>query len=413
MMLATAQKLTILRNIERHIETRFYNPLADLAGWRAAWPADRDSILCSAEPREFEAGVNASLARLKSSHVAFFHGSGAGMLAPYALNATFLKSDDAEPVWLFLDVLEGGIASKAGIVFGETLAKVDGVPVAPPNIPRLDLGSRHELTVLSRDGKERSVPIALPLLVAKGRPPMSEIQAVHSRMLTDEIGYVRVAYFPGAAGDKFALAYEQALADLGAIRGLVIDLRGNVGGGLGSLRVMSSLCSDKRPIGYNVSRKLAEYSFKKENLPRIDRIPTSKLALLAMFLRFKLLNRDRSIALFTEGLGPRPFHGRIAILINEHTKSAAEMIADFAASNGLATLIGTRTAGEVLGGVNFVVGERYRLRIPVGGWMTWDNRLLEGKGIEPEQAVARGAQDLRAGRDMPMAAAIDVLRRSC
>jgi hypothetical protein len=35
-----------------------------------------------------------------------------------------------------------------------------------------------------------------------------------------------------------------------------------------------------------------------------------------------------------------------------------------------ATVVGTRTAGEVLGAVNFLVGEGYRLRIPIGGWMT-------------------------------------------
>lgn len=63
------------------------------------------------------------------------------------------------------------------------------------------------------------------------------------------------------------------------------------------------------------------------------------------------------------------------MLINEHTKSAAEMIADFAATNQLATLVGTRTAGEVLGAVNFLVGEGYRLRIPIGGWMTWNDRM--------------------------------------
>jgi C-terminal processing protease CtpA/Prc len=54
------------------------------------------------------------------------------------------------------------------------------------------------------------------------------------------------------------------------------------------------------------------------------------------------------------------------------------MIADFAATNQLSTLVGTRTSGKVLGAVNFLVGEGYRLRIPIGGWMTWNDRLLEG-----------------------------------
>ena len=44
-------------------------------------------------------------------------------------------------------------------------------------------------------------------------------------------------------------------------------------------------------------------------------------------LRFLVMNRDRSIKLATEGLGPRPFHRRVVILTNEHTLSAGEMAA--------------------------------------------------------------------------------------
>jgi C-terminal processing protease CtpA/Prc len=134
---------------------------------------------------------------------------------------------------------------------------------------------------------------------------MSEVRTVHARKLSDRVGYVRVAYFPGAAGDKFALAYERAVAELGQIEALVIDLRGNIGGGLGSLRVMSSLCADRRPIGYNVTRKVADQGYRKDKLVRIDEIPMTKLAQIKMLIRFKVLHRDRSIALFTEGLGQR------------------------------------------------------------------------------------------------------------
>jgi C-terminal processing protease CtpA/Prc len=28
------------------------------------------------------------------------------------------------------------------------------------------------------------------------------------------------------------------------------------------------------------------------------------------------------------GLGPKPFHGRVVMLVNEHTLSAGEMVAD-------------------------------------------------------------------------------------
>ena len=61
----------------------------------------------------------------------------------------------------------------------------------------------------------------------------------------------------------------------------------------------------------------------------------------------------------TEGLGAKPFHGRIVMLVNEHTLSAGEMVAAFAAENGLARIVGTRTGGQVLGGANFSVGHGF------------------------------------------------------
>ena len=39
---------------------------------------------------------------------------------------------------------------------------------------------------------------------------MAEVRTVNARKLSDRVGYVRVAYFPGATGDRFALACERA-----------------------------------------------------------------------------------------------------------------------------------------------------------------------------------------------------------
>ena len=162
-------------------------------------------------------------------------------------------------------------------------------------------------------------------------------------------------------------------------------------------------------MGTSVRRSREKNVTHYKKLVRIGQIPTTTMAKLKMLVRFKVLHRDRSIALFTEGLGHRRFHGRTVILVNEHTKSAAEMVAEFAAMNGLATLVGTRTAGEVLGAANFLVGEGYRLRIPIGGWMTWDDRLLEGIGTSPKFAIEPIVAALRAGRDTALEKATSIL----
>ena len=104
-----------------------------------------------------------------------------------------------------------------------------------------------------------------------------------------------------------------------------------------------------------------------------------------------------------------PFHGRIALLANEYTRSAAEMIAAFARNERCAHVLGTRTPGEVLGAANFNVGGEYRLRMPVTAWYTSKNELVEGTGVPVESEQSNTIQSLLSGRDLPMEAALEML----
>jgi C-terminal processing protease CtpA/Prc len=48
-------------------------------------------------------------------------------------------------------------------------------------------------------------------------------------------------------------------------------------------------------------------------------------------------------------------------LVNEHSASAAEMVAAFASENRLATLVGAKTAGRLVATSAFKVGFGYRV----------------------------------------------------
>jgi len=241
---------------------------------------------------------------------------------------------------------------------------------------------------------------------------MIEPRSLSHKFLAPDTGYIRAATFPGAVGQSFAKGLDNAIREL-KVRGiqrLIIDIRGNIGGGLGSLRLMSYLCSGKMEIGYSLTRRRLRNGYRKESLTRIGKIPATKAELLMMAIRFKVFQRDRSMTLVTEGLGPQPFHGRIVILINEHTHSAAEMVASFAKQNHLATLVGARTAGEVLGGANFKLAGGYILRMPVAGWYTWQGECIEGKGVEPDVIVENSPESLTAGIDMQLQEVLEVVR---
>jgi C-terminal processing protease CtpA/Prc len=194
----------------------------------------------------------------------------------------------------------------------------------------------------------------------------------------------------------------RAVADLTCDR-LIIDLRGNTGGGIGCLRLMSLLCPDRRGVGYSVGRAAALKGYTKERLPSFDRIPSSKLGVIPLIPKFALARG--SVAVYTERLGPQAHHGRVVLLVNEHAASAAEMVAGFASENSLATLVGTKTPGRLVASSAFKVGHGYRVALPVAAYFTWRDINLEGRGVEPDVVEPISTDALWQGHDNQLAKA--------
>jgi C-terminal processing protease CtpA/Prc len=235
---------------------------------------------------------------------------------------------------------------------------------------------------------------------------MAEPTSVTANSIQPGIGYLRIAFFPGVNGQRFARDLDRALATVQDSSRLIIDLRGNLGGFVGSLRLMSYLTPDRLPVGYSLTRKGEDRKWRPDQLTCIDRLPATRFETLKMAVRFLVLHRDRSIRLVTEGLGPKPFHGRVVMLVNEHTLSAGEMVAAFAKENRLARIVGTRTGGQVLGGANFAVGHGFVIRFPAAGWYSWSGAVVEGCGVQPDIDVPLSIDALRHGKDNQLEAAV-------
>ncbi len=408
-----AKILRTLKNLvpERHINVS--NPNQDYGPWIALVDERMPHLIDVDSTEAFETGVSELLRALGSSHTAFFHQRRDSVPAPYSINATLRAVDTPEGKrWMFVDVIEDGPTFQAGIHPGELLLSIDSEPVIPPRSANFRIGGSHKLEIGTFSGGKRQVAIEVPNRTAKDRPPMIEPRSLSHWMLGPDTGLLKVATFPGAVGQSFAWGLDAAIRDLkdhGAQR-LILDIRGNIGGGLGSLRLLSYLCPGKVEIGYSVTRRRLRKGYQKEKLTRIGKIPATKAELLMMAVRFKIFQRDRSMVLVTEGLGAQPFHGRTLVLINEHTHSAAEMVASFAKENCLATLVGTTTAGEVLGGANFKLPSGYVLRMPVAGWYTWRGECIEGRGVEPDVAVENLPESLATGVDVQLEKALEVVR---
>ena len=87
-------------------------------------------------------------------------------------------------------------------------------------------------------------------------------------------------------GIDIAKDIDRGVNELNGCDRLIIDLRGNAGGGLAFLRVMSYLTPERVPAGYSVTRARAETNYSKDGLARFDRIPSQKAALILLALKF-------------------------------------------------------------------------------------------------------------------------------
>ncbi len=70
----------------------------------------------------------------------------------------------------------------------------------------------------------------------------------------------------------------------------------------------------------------------------------------------------------------------------------------FAKQNRLATIVGTRTAGDT----------PCECRSP--GWDTSQGECIEGRGVEPDVAIDNSAESLATGADSQLEKASDILK---
>ena len=368
--------------------------------------------LLGADLGGFEKGVREILSRLGSSHTLFYHERTRQVLPQHSINATFQAfSSNGTERWMFLDVFEEGPAHAAGIKPGDLLLAMDGTDCRPPEMPPFGIGRTHRLKVSDILGEDaREVAVNVPHIKgSRSIPPMVEPKILTQRVVAPNVGVLNIKYFPGAMGMQFAKQLDAGIGTLKrqGVDHLIIDLRGNIGGGLGLARLASYLCPGQLPIGHSLTRPRLRAGYNIDKLPRVP-MPQSTAELLWTLSRFSL--RDKSVVLLTQGLGPQPFHDKIVLLVNEWTNSAAEMVAGFAHAHRLATIVGNKTAGNVLGAANFKVGGGYTLRLPIFGWYTPRGDCLEGKGVSPDVRVEVDPYLLNAGVDQQMDKALEILR---
>jgi len=410
-MLESADRLKVISRVKAVVVKHHFNiGNVDYANWCSTVDEQIPSLV-KADDNAFEEGIRDLLRQLKSSHTNFYRWDTNPTLPQHIVGATLRSVPRAgTQQWMFLDVFEDGPAARAGVQPGHFIISVNGTPAIPPAFPAFRFGQEHQVTIALPDGKEvTTVVLRVPPRRARGRrPPLLEPKSPSYRMLRN-IGILKVPFFPGAFGIRFSRLLDAAVESLKAqgCDRLIIDLRGCLGGSLGFARLASYLCSDRRPIGYDVTRKRLQRGYNVARFPRVP-MPSSKVGLLFCLARFSL--QDKSLVLLTQGLGKQPFHGRVVVLVNEWTNSAGEMAAQFAKDTRLAIVVGKQTRGNVLGSTTFNVGNGYKLYLPIFGWYSPSGTYTEGSGVQPDVCIDIDPDRLSYGEDAQLNKALELLQ---
>lgn len=255
-------------------------------------------------------------------------------------------------------VLDGSEAEKADLRKGDLVQSIDGHPFSPIESLKPDVGKAAELQV-KRGGQLLNKRVGVGSMNALG---MFLTATKASARVIDEggkkVGYMHL--WTQATDDFKNEVANEVYGKLSHTDAFILDLRDGFGG---------------RPEGYG------DPFFRPE--VKLDWIYL-KSAMHELY-----------------GYG-RP----LVVLINGGSRSAKEVLSFIFKKSGRATLIGSNTAGNVLGTVPRRLNQWAYLEVPVMDVQA-DGVRLEGRGVAPDIAVPQEFDSL--GRDLYLDSALKFL----
>ncbi len=250
-------------------------------------------------------------------------------------------------------VIAGSPAEHDGLQAADEIVAIDGAPLRGKSAAAIRDALRGKIGTTVRLDVMRGGS-ALPAPLAIVRAAVSE-PVVIARTLPGNVGYVQLTRF----GDDAAAELAAALAGFrehGA-RALVLDLRGNGGGYGDEAKKVASQFIASGPIFTVVSRGGAT---------SVERAS-----------------------------GHVGFSGKLAVLVDGDTASAAEIVAGALQDDGRATLVGTRTFGKGVVQSVFPLPDGAALKVTTARYVTPRGRNLNRTGITPDIVVAEPADAKR------------------
>ncbi|NYT63680.1 S41 family peptidase [Alcaligenaceae bacterium] len=284
-----------------------------------------------------------------------------------------IGSEDGMPK--VISPIEDTPAARAGILAGDVITHIDGKPTKGMTLNDAIKLMRGEpktpiVLTIARQGRDK------PLVVHIVRD-LIKVRSVRSKMLDNNIAYVRIAQFQ----ERTASDLVTQLTALGAKappKALVLDLRNDPGGLLDSAIGVSS--AFLKPEVLVVSTK--------------GRVPSSNREYYAKpsdYMR-SFAGGGGGSSDYLSGLAGWSKTVPMVVLVNVGSASASEIVAGALQDHKRAKVIGNRTFGK--GSVQSVLplSEDTGIKLTTARYYTPSGRSIQVTGVEPDIAVDDTAQ---------------------
>jgi carboxyl-terminal processing protease len=240
-------------------------------------------------------------------------------------------------------------------------------------------GATIRLAVRDADDRARDLDVVLRetpgQLVEFGALPPLHVRFAHERIPGPDgcIGVIRFNTFMTPVMPQ----YQDAMGELADCRGVVLDLRGNLGG-LGAM-----------VIG------MSGHVFAEPETLGTMRMREATMRYIA-----------RPVQVTRTGQPARPYGGPVAIVVDELSASTTEILAAAWQQLGRARVFGVPSAGQALPALLTPLPNGDRLMYVVADFTGPHGTRVEGAGVVPDVLIPRSRPALLAGRDESLEAAI-------
>jgi carboxyl-terminal processing protease len=331
------------------------------------WPAMKAKYRPQAEAAPDDSALyrvlNTMLSELKESHLAAITPRQSFEEENRAQVLTGFFVSRLEGKWVVVDVYHHSPAEEAGLRPGWLALSRNGQPIGDRwDFPRPQAGQAVDFQFLDEQDHPHDLHM-MPRLVVTQRE--NDV-----RLLPGGVVYLRFGSF-GADSRRWLSAQLKAHRDAPAV---VLDLRRNPGGGVFSLEIA-----------------LGEFFPKAVDIGVIVR---------------------RSGTESPQGAWqwwPARYTGKVAILVDGSSASAAEIFTHVMQFHHRAIVVGRRTAGAVIVAREYSLPDGGRLQVATEDYRGLDGKRLEGNGVKPDVEVELKLADVRAGRDRDLEAALRAL----